>query len=176
MCSSNGPCDASFSETKSKNFVESEKMFGQPSPVVISNAWGSWYDIVTHTDKVKFGRAQKQHQSNFICPYDLVANSVGCCFAKYRKIPVIIQLSNVFWARSNNLGSLYIGEGTWSAGGGGGNYGKDQARNEFKTMFRDFITNPPVLNGISTFLSHVHVRRLSADARKRSVIALLSLF
>ena len=116
---------------------------------------------------MKFGRAQKQHQSNFICPYDLVANSVGCCFAKYRKISVTIQLSNVFWARSNNLGSLYIGEGTWGAGGGG-DYGKDQARNEFKTMFRDFITNPPVLNG--------HVRRLSADARKRSVIALLSLF
>ena len=42
--------------------------------------------------------------------------------AKYRKIPVTIQLSNVFWARSNNLGSLYIGEERWGArrGGGGG--------------------------------------------------------
>ena len=43
--------------------------------------------------------------------------------AKYRKIPVTIQLSNVFWARSNNLGSLYIGEERWGARRGGGGVG-----------------------------------------------------
>ena len=43
--------------------------------------------------------------------------------AKYRKIPVTIQLSNVFWARSNNLGSLYIGEERWGARRGGGGWG-----------------------------------------------------
>ena len=36
--------------------------------------------------------------------------------AKYRKIPVTIQLSNVFWARSNNLGR----RGGMPGGGGGG--------------------------------------------------------
>ena len=37
-------------------------------------------------------------------------------------IPVTIQLNTVFWARSNNLGSLYIGEVRWGRGvlGGGG--------------------------------------------------------
>ena len=37
-------------------------------------------------------------------------------------ILVTIQLKTVFWARSNNLGSLYIGEVSWGRGvlkGGG---------------------------------------------------------
>ena len=54
-------------------------------------------------------------QIHFICPYDLVANSVGLYLVKYR-IPVTIQLNNVFWARSSKLGNLYIGEVRWGRG------------------------------------------------------------